>query len=102
MKNKIYLLGLTLLVAVLFSSCADVSPHVQDCITSDPYGFFGGLWHGSITGFSFIGSLIYDDIAIYAYDNVGGWYDFGFVLGIGGFIKLIGLLVEGLLNLLFD
>jgi len=74
----------TLLVALLFTGCADVSPHVTDCITSNPYGFLSGLWHGMIVPFSWIGSLFSDDIAIYAYNNNGGWYDFGFVLGIGG------------------
>lgn len=71
------------LVAFLFTGCADVSPHVETCITSSPYGFWGGLWHGMIAVFAFIGSLFTDDIAIYAYNNNGGWYDFGFVLGIG-------------------
>lgn len=73
-----------LLVAVLFTGCADVSPHVEDCITSSPYGFWGGLWHGLILPFAWIGSLFSDNIAIYAYNNNGGWYDFGFVLGVGG------------------
>ena len=72
-----------LLVAVLFTGCADVSPHVETCITSGPYGFWSGLWHGMIVPFSWIGSLFSDDIAIYAYDNNGGWYDFGFMLGVG-------------------
>ena len=31
----------------------------------------------------FIGSLFFDDIAMYAINNNGGWYDFGFVLGAG-------------------
>ena len=74
----------SLLIVILFIGCADVSPHVNDCITSSPYGFWSGLWHGMITPFSWIGSLFSNDIAIYAYNNNGGWYDFGFVLGIGG------------------
>jgi len=82
MKNLIKLL-LVVLVAFLFTSCADVSPHAETCVTSDPYGFWGGLWHGIIVVISWIGSLFSNDIAIYAYDNNGGWYDFGFVLGIG-------------------
>lgn len=72
-----------LLVTLLFTGCADVSPHVTDCITSNPYGFWSGLWHGITVAFSWVGSLLSDDIAIYAYNNNGGWYDFGFVLGIG-------------------
>lgn len=77
--NTLYLV----LVVFLFTACADVSPHVETYITSDPHGFWGGLWHGMIVPFSWIGSLFSDDIAIYAYDNNGGWYDFGFILGIG-------------------
>lgn len=78
--NKI-LLGLAVLI--LLSSCADKAI-VYDCIGYDTYGFWGGLWHGIITPFSFIGSLLSDNIAVYAVDNNGGWYDFGFLLGVGG------------------
>lgn len=84
MKNKHKYLLLILVLSVMLTSCADVSPHVDQCITSDPYGFWGGLWHGIILPFSWIGSLFSDNIAIYAYNNNGGWYDFGFTLGVGG------------------
>jgi len=70
------------LMVVLFTSCADVT-NIQSCVTVEPYGFLGGLWHGLIAPFSFIGSLFSDNIAIYAVNNTGGWYDFGFVLGSG-------------------
>ena len=78
--NKI-LLGLAVLV--LLSSCAHATD-TDSCIGYDTYGFWGGLWHGIITPFSFIGSLFFDNIAVYAVDNNGGWYDFGFLLGVGG------------------
>ena len=78
--NKIIL---ALSVLVLLSSCAH-STNIDNCIGSDTYGFWGGLWHGIITPMSFIGSLFFDDIEVYAVDNNGGSYDFGFVLGIGG------------------
>jgi hypothetical protein len=84
LRTKLSYAFYTLLVAFLFTGCADVSPHVTDCITGNPYGFWSGLWHGMILPFSWIGSLFSEDIAIYAYNNNGGWYDFGFVLGIGG------------------
>jgi len=76
---------ITLLIAsvLLLSSCADVSPHVQNCVTNESYGFWGGLWHGFISPLSFLGSLLSDDIAFYAYNNNGGWYNFGFALGAG-------------------
>jgi len=64
------------LILILFIGCADVTP-IEECIVNTPYGFWGGLWHGIIAPFAWIG------IALYAVNNNGGWYDFGFILGIG-------------------
>ena len=84
MKTKTYIYYITyvLLVAVLFTGCADVTS-IEACVKDTPYGFWSGLWHGIIAPFSFIGSLFSDDIAMYAVNNNGGWYDFGFALGAG-------------------
>ena len=91
MKNLSYLL-LILSAIFIFTGCADVSPHVADCITSNPYGFWGGVWHGLVLPVSWIGSIFSDDIAIYAYNNNGGWYDVGFTLGAGSLFGLFRLL----------
>lgn len=48
----------------------------------DVPGFWWGLWHGFIFPWSWIGSLFSPDVAVYAVPNTGGWYDFGFFLGI--------------------
>lgn len=69
-------------VLLLLSSCADVTP-IDECVYEEPYGFFSGLWHGIIAPVSFIGSLFFEDIAMYAVNNNGNWYNFGFVLGAG-------------------
>jgi hypothetical protein len=45
-------------------------------------GFLHGLWHGFIFPVAWLLSLFADDIAIYAVPNNGGWYDFGYFLGI--------------------
>ena len=74
--------GYILLIVLLFTACADVTP-IADCVNDKPYGFLSGLWHGLIAPLSFIGSLISDNIAMYAVNNNGGWYDLGFVLGAG-------------------
>jgi hypothetical protein len=71
-----------LAVGLLFSSCAEVA-NIEDCVTAEPYGFFFGLWHGVIAPVSFVLSVFFEDIAMYAVNNTGGWYDFGFVLGAG-------------------
>lgn len=67
---------------VFLTGCADVS-NIEQCVVDEPYGFWGGIWHGFVAPLSFIGSLFIDDIAMYAVNNNGGWYDFGFVLGAG-------------------
>ena len=51
---------------------------------TDPPGFFSGLFHGFILLFSFVISL-FTDYEIYAFPNTGGWYDFGFLLGVLAF-----------------
>ena len=45
-------------------------------------GFLLGLWHGFIFPVAWIVSLFKSDAAIYAVPNDGGWYDFGYFLGI--------------------
>ncbi|MFV1884139.1 MAG: hypothetical protein ACMZ7B_06620 [Balneola sp.] len=74
-----------LFVMFLVMSCAEVVA-IDPAVTAEPYGFWSGLWHGIIAPFSFIGSLFKDDIAVYAINNTGGWYDFGFLLGAGVFL----------------
>ena len=85
------LAGLAIVALLLFSlaSCAGVEP-VKECLTGKQYGFLYGLLHGFITPVSFIGSLFDDNVAIYAINNKGGWYDLGFLLGSGGWGFLAG------------
>ncbi|MFT7427251.1 MAG: hypothetical protein ACI9O5_003211 [Algoriphagus sp.] len=71
-----------ILLLLLFSSCAEVA-NIEDCVTDEPYGFFFGVWHGVLAPVSFVLSVFMEDVAMYAVNNTGGWYDFGFVLGAG-------------------
>lgn len=73
----IFALGLALLV----SACA-VQIDAGVASGEGVPGFWWGLWHGFIFPFAWIGSLFDPDIAVYAVPNNGGWYDFGFFLGI--------------------
>lgn len=68
---------------LILSGCAH-NEAVKDCVEGHVYGFWGGLWHGIIAPFDFIGMLIWDDVAMYAPNNNGAWYAFGFLLGSGG------------------
>lgn len=74
-----FLLACSILLAL--SACASqIDAGVSQAETSP--GFLWGLWHGFIFPWSWIGSLFSPDIAVYAVPNNGGWYDFGFFLGV--------------------
>ena len=45
-------------------------------------GFLLGVWHGFIFPIAWIVSLFVPDVAVYAVPNNGGWYDFGYFIGI--------------------
>ena len=45
-------------------------------------GFLLGVWHGFIFPVAWVLSLFFENIAIYAVPNDGGWYDFGYFVGI--------------------
>lgn len=102
MKSNLIKTGLFLMVGILLlSSCADVST-----VCAEPsemlYGFWYGVWHGAIVLWSWIGSWFSDDIAIYAINNNGGWYDFGYILGLGGFLNLLTRLVVAIIKAMFS
>ena len=80
-------LPLALLLLVLAGSCAPGPNSLTDTpdAAGDLAGFWSGLWHGFIVMFSFIGSLIFDGVRVYEVHNSGGWYDFGFLLGVMAF-----------------
>lgn len=65
--------------ALLLAACAtQVSTGVQPAAP----GFLLGVWHGFIFPVAWILSLFMPDVAIYAVPNNGGWYDFGYFIGI--------------------
>jgi hypothetical protein len=67
-------------LAVALSACAAT----QDSAAVAPQapGFLLGLWHGFIFPIAWIVSLFMGNVAVYAVPNNGGWYDFGYFLGI--------------------
>jgi hypothetical protein len=92
--KKIVFVILLFLMIFLLTGCADVSDITYNNPDEHVYGFWGGTWHGMIMFPSFIGSLIWDDVAVYAVNNNGAWYNFGFV---GGFFSLLKIF-SALLN----
>jgi hypothetical protein len=67
----------------ILSGCAN-NGLADGCLTGHTFGFFGGLWHGLIAPIDLVIMLFRHDITVYAPNNNGVWYAFGFVLGGGG------------------
>jgi hypothetical protein len=74
---------LLLMFTIALAGCAQ-NEAVSQCLTGHTYGFVGGLWHGFIAPFDFIGMLFNEKITMYAQNNNGGLYALGFLLGSGG------------------
>jgi hypothetical protein len=68
---------------MLLASCENKET-VTACLTGHTYGFWAGLWHGIIAPIDFIGMLLKDNVSVYATNNNGAWYAFGFLIGSGG------------------
>ena len=71
--------ALLLLPVLALAACAQ---QAATAVAPDAPGFLEGLWHGFIFPIAWIVSLFSSDAAIYAVPNDGGWYDFGYFLGI--------------------
>ncbi len=67
--------------ALLLVACATQVPTAVTHTASTP-GFLLGLWHGFIFPVAWVLSLVMPDVAVYAVPNNGGWYDFGYFVGI--------------------
>lgn len=78
-KHILFILGIML----LFAACAPYVD-VNSCLVGKTYGFWGGLWHGIIAPIDLIAMIFSDKYVVYAANNTGTWYAFGFVLGSGG------------------
>jgi hypothetical protein len=65
---------------LLATACA--ATQQPDAVSPQAPGFLLGLWHGFIFPVAWVISLFTDKVAIYAVPNNGGWYDFGYFLGI--------------------
>jgi hypothetical protein len=63
----------------LMSSCTAGGEQFS---AEDPAGFWYGLWHGVISVIALIIHIFNENVAVYEINNTGGWYDFGFLLGI--------------------
>jgi len=82
--NGLTFIFLMALVILLVSGC-EMPTSADMWGPEGQKGFLNGLLNGFLAPLKFIASFFIDDLPIYAISNNGHWYDFGFLLGIGGF-----------------
>ena len=72
---------LAIIATMLLLTACTATQTVATTTAAAP-GFWLGVWHGFIFPVAFLVSLFSDQIAVYAVPNNGGWYDFGYFVGI--------------------
>ncbi len=72
----------SVILIVSVAGCAAGDDRWDPGFTSEEAGFWAGLWHGFISLVTFIISLFNKNVGIYEANNKGGWYNFGFIVGI--------------------
>jgi hypothetical protein len=78
--RTLVLLGAGLLLLALAACMPGANDRVEVVQSA---GFWLGLWHGFIAPVTFVISRFASSVGMYEVHNNGGWYDFGFLLGLG-------------------
>jgi len=81
--NDFILAVLIIAGIALLTGCSN-KEIIAPCLSGHTYGFLGGLLHGFIAPFDLIAMLFRNDVTVYAPNNNGAWYAFGFLIGSGG------------------
>lgn len=78
--RKRWMIGILLVFVLIgLSGCL---PGDGSATSSDPAGFFWGIWHGWMAPLTLIIGIFDNDIRVYELYNTGWWYDFGFYIAI--------------------
>jgi len=82
-KKATLIVVLGLLVLIVLSSCAPGVNTLSGTANGQGVvaGFWRGLWNGVIAPVTLIISLFNHSVQMYEVHNNGGWYNFGFLLG---------------------
>lgn len=85
--KRLTLISLLVTLSLVLTACAPGLNIAENVARDDGQvaGFWQGLWHGFISLFTFFISLFNENISVYEVHNNGGWYDFGFILGVSAF-----------------
>lgn len=79
-KQYIFFIFILIIIA---SGCV-INQDVSECVDGKTYGFWYGLWHGIIAPIDLVLMIFNKKYAVYASNNSGAWYAFGFIIGSGG------------------
>ncbi|HET7659932.1 MAG TPA: hypothetical protein VFK66_06030 [Oryzihumus sp.] len=82
-RQRVVLATVAVVTALALSSCAAQADPAAQAPGPDAAGFWLGVWQGIIVPVAWVVSLFNQKVGIYEVRNNGGWYDFGFVIGIG-------------------
>ena len=73
---------LSALFVAMLALAACAAHQASTAVQPQAPGFLLGVWHGFIFPIAWILSLFLSNISVYAVPNNGGWYDFGYFIGI--------------------
>jgi len=78
-KKKFLFSIVIVLILITLTGCL---PGDGTYTSSEPAGFFWGIWHGWTAPISLIMGFFNKDIRVYEVINTGWWYDLGFYIAI--------------------
>ena len=73
---------LSALFVAMLALAACAAHQASTAVQPQAPGFLLGVWHGFIFPLAWIVSVFLPGVAVYAVPNNGGWYDFGYFIGI--------------------
>jgi len=80
MATKTIRLSALFVAMLALAACA--AHQTSAAVQPQAPGFLLGVWHGFIFPIAWIVSLFVHDVSVYAVPNNGGWYNFGYFIGI--------------------
>jgi hypothetical protein len=85
-RKKMILMACIAVLCIALAGCAPGPNSLAGTLRGGEKsaGFLLGLWHGIISPVTFIVSLFSAGVTPYEVHNNGGWYNFGFILGVSG------------------
>jgi len=94
MRRAIITAGVLSVCVLVLAACA-AGPNTAASHGVHDAGFWLGLWQGFIAPIAFVVSLFNHSVGIYEVHNNGGWYNFGFLVGVSIFFSGSGAGARG-------